>query len=450
MLIRDLDYLDDSSYNEQDSKGYTRGVGPNGFSWVTANVFDSEKLATGQDNESRINRAPLTRDFDHDGQRLRSAGAQEETSENKQLTHSAKSSGEQDVRPQTNLGQNNSEHDLPSGDAQNTGVKESVIKQHESDSKECKTVEQSEGGRPSEAKHSPSDDGMWQKRRISDTWSAKDTHAVASITSLYVNGTAEKIALGTDSRIREVIGAKGSSSSVLEITVAYKMIVIPKGKANWKNFLIPSGMADVSAMLATETEHLWGHTVTDNCRCSQSLCDMGLSMVDPTERDVKQDASEKGQTLRNPGHAIHEAQKNTAVHGAATPIATSQVDVMSGEILPPVEPPNEQNLAQDTSTRPTFDDTVAPSQKLSPMNSIEYLTWRHTEHILSVCTIALAVPRLSLGEESSGSTTSGAETMADKLGSSGAQEGKKTEYEVPVALTCGDMSGHRICTSASL
>lgn len=203
-------------------------------------------------------------------------------------------------------------------------------------------------------------------------------------------------------------------------------------------------------MLATETKQIWGHTVTDDCSCSQSLCDIGLSMVDPTERDVKQDASEKGQTLRNSGHANYESQKNTAVRGTATKIANSQVDIMSGGIISPDEPPNEQNLTPDTSARPTFGDAVATPQKLSPINFIEYLTWRHAEHILSVCAIPLAVPRLSLGEESSESTTSGAKVIPNKLEISRVKEGKETEYEVPVALTCGDMSGHRICTSASL
>lgn len=450
MLIRDLDYLDDPSYNEIDSKGYTRGRGPNGFSWITANVFDSEKIAAGRENESRANGAPRASEFNHVDQRVRFPGAQEETSENKQLIDSAKSTGEQDVRPHTTPDQNDSGRDLSSGDVQNAAVVESSIKKHESHTKEDKAVEQSEAAPPSEAKRSPSDDEMWQKRRISDTWSAKDAHAVVSITSLYVNGTAEKMELGTKSRISKTIGARDSSSSVLEITVAYKMIVIPKIKAHWKNFLIPSGMTDVSAMLATETEHLWGHTVTDDCNCDQSLCDMGLSMVDPTERDADQDASEKGQTLQNPGHATFEEQKNTAVHGAATNNATSQVDVMSGETLSPVEPPNEQSVAQDTSTGSTFGDAVATSQKLSPRTSIEYLTWRHTEHILSVCTIPLGVPRLSLGEGRSEPTTSGVKVTTNRLETSGAQEGIETEYEVPIALTCGDMSGHRICTSASL
>lgn len=52
------------------------------------------------------------------------------------------------------------------------------------------------------------------------------------------------------------------------------------------------------------------------------------------------------------------------------------------------------------------------------LQKIEYLAWRHLEHILSVCAIPLS-------------------TLDSK--------------ETPlVALTCGDMSGHRICTSASL
>lgn len=48
MLIRDLDYLEEPSYNDDDSKTYTRGRGPNGFGWITVNVIDSDKSDTTQ------------------------------------------------------------------------------------------------------------------------------------------------------------------------------------------------------------------------------------------------------------------------------------------------------------------------------------------------------------------------------------------------------------------
>ncbi|KAF7520883.1 hypothetical protein G7054_g12613 [Neopestalotiopsis clavispora] len=61
--------------------------------------------------------------------------------------------------------------------------------------------------------------------------------------------------------------------------------------------------------------------------------------------------------------------------------------------------------------------TGTPRANASPSEHIEYLIWRNLEHILSVCSIPMGSKR-----------------------DGGMQ---------PVALTCGDMSMHRICTSTS-
>lgn len=307
MLIRDLDYLGEPSYNERNSNSYTRGLGPNEFSWITANVISSEESDTDPEHDERGD------------QEIRASGSYRE--------------------PRQSYG-------------------------------------------PNEAKRPPTDDGLWRTRRISDTWSAKKTHAVVSIMSVFVNGNAEKMVKGPR-RIDwdRTLGPGGSSSSVLEITVAYKMIAIPKEKLHWKNFLIPAATADVTSMLAAETQQLWGHSVTEVCNCNTSLCDIGISLNGRNEQDIG-------------------------------PLATSS--------------------------------TAETSLGTPPIDSIEYLTWRHTEHILSVCTIPLSVlPLLHEVEDPKTDITCGTSVWSKP-------EREELDLEVPTALTCGDMSGHRVCTSASL
>lgn len=65
------------------------------------------------------------------------------------------------------------------------------------------------------------------------------------------------------------------------------------------------------------------------------------------------------------------------------------------------------------------------------MKKIEYLTWRHLEHILSVCAMPIA-------------------SLPNSVRAQKQNEELKGEGVDMVALTCGDMSGHRVCTSASL
>ncbi|KAJ4386031.1 hypothetical protein N0V93_008922 [Gnomoniopsis smithogilvyi] len=90
---------------------------------------------------------------------------------------------------------------------------------------------------------------------------------------------------------------------------------------------------------------------------------------------------------------------------------------------------DSENTRQHTALPPT---TADPPQEVVPVfqsksdglrkriRKLRYLTARHLEHILSVCAVPIADPNTEPG------ITTG------------------------VALTCGDMSGHRICTSASL
>ncbi|OTB01046.1 hypothetical protein M426DRAFT_266674 [Hypoxylon sp. CI-4A] len=69
-----------------------------------------------------------------------------------------------------------------------------------------------------------------------------------------------------------------------------------------------------------------------------------------------------------------------------------------------------------------------PKDHSSPRDHIEFVIRRNLEHILSVCSIPLRQPKLEI---------------------EGPDVTRPSSNLAPVALTCGDMSGHRICISAS-
>lgn len=439
MLIRDLDYLSSyQEFNENDSAGYIRGRGPNDFSWITANAFESGKIATSQEIDT--NNTPAS-EFKHIGNGVHSAELKKETLENNGPASSPRdTSGES--RPRTASSQ-------AAVGRENADMKVAGVDQHRHSAKERISVGPSQGHDPDEIKLPPSDDELWQKRSIADTWSAKDARAVVSIMNLYVDGEAQK--LGMEPRpIHKTIGAAGSSASVLEITVAYRMIAIPKGKIHWKNFLIPARSADVSAMLAKETEQIWGHSISDDCKCSQSLCDLGISMVDLKEPDMKQDESDEDRTSQIPPVPSDSAQKSKGMDNDTATVANLQTDVKTGEILTAAKTSKKSEAARTLSAAPVTSTAVGNSEKLPPINFIEYLTWRHTEHILSVCVIPLSSPLLIYDEEAFGPKNTAENVVRGKSDILGTSNCNEDELGVPLALTCGDMSGHRVCTSASL
>lgn len=450
MLIRDLDYLHGYpfDFNEDDGKGYIRGGGPNDFSWITANVFDSGKSAMSEKSDARSEDAIHIREFDHQGRRAQSPGVGEEISENKQpLSLSQRSSDERIGAQDSSHG--NLEHKLPAGDTPSAEVGDASINQHQRGIEKQEAIEHPQNHHQNETNPDPTANEARDNRCISDTWSVKEAHAVVSVMTLYVNGVAQKIGKRSRPIIRN-IGHVGSDSNILEITVAYKMLVIPKDKVDWKNFLIPAEMADVSAMLNEETKQIWGHSGKDRCECSQSLCDLGLSRVDLEKRNVEQGASGRGQTAQDPGIVNSNAQRGTTARDDTIAIEIPQPKINEGETLTPAQPSNSHEAVQTSSAPPVTGAAVGISQKLSSTNQIEYLMWRHTEHILSVCTIPLSVPHISLAGKAPRMNTSPNHAVANNLDVLGIPNRQEIELEVPLALTCGDMSGHRICTSASL
>lgn len=439
MLIRDLDYLQSSyRFNETDSDSYIRGRGPGAFSWITANVFESGQITTSQGNDAINTHANDTK---HEDDGVNSPAARDKTLENKELVPSLRAtSGELGTRAASSQG---------SLGRESAGVKVASADPHRHSTKEPKTVETSQGATANKSRRPPSDDELWRKRSITETWSAKDARAVISIMSLYVGGEAQKMEMKPQP-IRRTIGAAGSSSSVLEITVAYRMIAIPKEKINWKNFVIPAETTDVSMMLAAETERIWGHSITHDCKCSSSLCDLGISMIDLKEHNVKQDKTGEEHTSENSEIPKHGAPKGMGAHDDTTTIANPRTDIETGQISTATDSPEDHEAAENSSTAHLTGVAVEDSQKLTPVNSIEYLTWRHTEYILSVCIIPLAPPLLVREDEVFVPTVSAENAFTSNADTLGTSNCKENELEVPLALTCGDMSGHRICISASL
>ena len=139
------------------------------------------------------------------------------------------------------------------------------------------------------------------------------------------------------------------------------MLLCPRGKTDWTEFLIPASDADVSQILKTA-----------------SFTSFSLSEIGPGSDSVE---------LKN-------------------------------SRIPSATPTN-----------------ITPSR-------IEFAVRRNLEHILSVCAIPVARPAVS---------------KRNRTAQPASGKGKDVEIAAfncddikPIALTCGDLSMHRICSSASL
>ena len=236
-------------------------------------------------------------------------------------------------------------------------------------------------------------------REPQDTPVASQPYAVACVITVYINGKAIKTQ--EDGRLGcHVLTGKNdnSGSHTLEVVIAYKLLLLQKPKSDWRNFVISAKDANINHWLQKEREDLWSED--DNVT---HLCAIGLSKI-----------------------SIQESRSGVAVGGKQdTPNSSREV---FGDI-------------QNTDTRDYLPKGVLPNDFLTnqaqsdsklqtPENHLEYFAWRHLEYILSVCAMPLSIPSL-IGEE--------------RRSSSGPPQGSDI-----IALTCGDMSGHRVSTPASL
>lgn len=191
---------------------------------------------------------------------------------------------------------------------------------------------------------------------------------VVVLVSIFVNGEVLKWnkegtwdwSLGTMGPNQHILEAD-EHPPTMEVVTAYRMLLCPRRKTDWTNFLIPASAADVSQILKTA-----------------SFTSFSLFETDPGSDSVELENSR----------------------------------------IPSAMPTN-----------------IASSR-------IEFAVRRNLEHILSVCAIPVAQPAADKGNQTARPTSG---------------KGKDVETAAspcddiePIALTCGDISMHRICSSASL
>lgn len=180
----------------------------------------------------------------------------------------------------------------------------------------------------------------------------------------------------------------GTDSNKLQIVVAYKLLLIPKSEVDRTDFVISARAANINHWLRKERdEFVKGGDKT-------SLRTMGLSMINIRESDMGKPG---------PDDLVNAESGKQDTAGSSTDLPDPKV---------PFDIPRTS----------------------SPKYHLEYLAWRHLEHILSVCAVPLSTSGLI------GQKVSPLPPNCSGLG---------TQDKPVIALTCGDMSGHRINTSAS-
>lgn len=274
----------------------------------------------------------------------------------------------------------------------------------------------------------------------------KNSSFVAALINPFVGGRAFKVQNDGDPWHELTLegkhqGSHGMVNGTLEIVVAYKLAFLQGGDFNWKSLLVPANEANVSRILREETKRVWEGAELP------SMCSLGLSLGGVMDsvtcfskctfegHDEISNAKLEGKDTSS-DHIDVRVEPNTTVDtGVKRKLSPRKTDY-SG---------NTPDGAQRQSS-PGFSGSSlpsgAPTQESSHTSHIEYGAWRHLEYILSVC--AIPVPY----------TTSPGDHSKQEPGLPCTSPPASWEDEVenddtPVALTCGDMSGHLICTSAS-
>lgn len=239
--------------------------------------------------------------------------------------------------------------------------------------------------------------------------------SVAAVTTLFRNGEAVKMSNNTLIARHTLEG-----HDFVEFVVAYKIISLPPSRVHWENFIVTADEADVNKILRKESEDLWGYSDTED----EPLCSLGISMMDLSERMGERAAVDSGEAeglSRVTPNSI--LVKEEAYCGASTSVSQGDPEKIKSD-------PTRNAGADSASQREKISFPSGLLRGSSPKNHIEYIVWRHLEHILSVCAIPLSTLPLKLGN--------------------GDKEHRNIYDTALVALTCGDMSCHRVSTSASL
>ncbi|KAL1874482.1 hypothetical protein Daus18300_003500 [Diaporthe australafricana] len=234
-------------------------------------------------------------------------------------------------------------------------------------------------------------------------------HAVACVTTAFVNGSA--VPFSSQGKLTSIFlkdlepGNQDSDQNKVDIVIARKLILLPKGPTDWRNFVISAEDGNINHWLEEEIKSFWDE--------DESLmdCFARLSMTEPEN------------TLTG------AARDDTALQDASETVASIESD---NNEPTSVEAEAHEDLRPSRSRFPFMPVGQSSSETdWNPKHHLEYFAWRHLEHILSVCAIPLSTPGLvEVDRSSKGKPPARASSPS-------------------VALTCGDMSGHRINTSAS-
>lgn len=223
-------------------------------------------------------------------------------------------------------------------------------------------------------------------------------HGVALVISMTLDGKMIKFSPGQSPNVwKQTLKARpstsGHRSQKLEMVTAYKLVLLEKPLSDWKTFVVPSKAMDPSRFFReAKSVSLFRTSIT---RISGK--DDLAYIFDKRHSETLEGEEIKGEAGRG----------NLPEDGVAT------VDI---------QPQNESS--------PTFDHKPTPENTSPTMEHIEFSARRNLEHILGVCAIPVAV-HVS-GESAEGIVW------------------KKLRGVQPIALSCGDLSGHRICTTSSL
>lgn len=134
-------------------------------------------------------------------------------------------------------------------------------------------------------------------------------------------------------------------------------------------------------------------------------------------------------------HIDAEIEPHTTVDAGKAAVSSEKAEI------PTNTPYGAQRQSGSESTEFSL-PLGTPTQASSPTSHIEYVAWIHLEYVLSVCAVPVLTPTLV-------EDCSSQDRDFHSVSQTTPWEDKAEEDDTPVALTCGDMSGHRICTSAS-
>lgn len=233
---------------------------------------------------------------------------------------------------------------------------------------------------------------------------SKKPYAVSVICSVAINGEVQLFMDDTSPQKWRLQGISPEPKKpdgrpkLCEIITAYELRLLDEPKTNWKSHIIPWQKMRVSEFLRKHTS-------------ASSLPALVLRQCRHSTPDMLQEGEELSNigTVKDSGDTI----ANPIEHNeAGAPEPTQMQGLFKGH---EVETPGKSS---------------APKGLGVSRKHLDFAARRNLEHILSVCAIqATRQPP----------DTSGSSSISSPL----------DDVEA-VALTCGDMSGHRICWSASL